>query len=85
MLPQSWFVWSAKGVVTCECVVAFEKLTHLAGLARVNVRNQSLGRMHMDTDEVFVRLYAQDAELHARAKANAEFCYRPGERSASAI
>jgi len=77
MLPQSWFVWSAKGVVTCQCVVAFEKLRRVPGLARVNARNQSLGRMRVPDDEVFARLYAPDAALHRRAKAHAEFCYRP--------
>ena len=81
LLPQSWFVWSAAGAVTCQCVVAFEKLGRVAGLAHVNARNQSLGRMNMGTDEVFVRLYAQDAELHARAKAHAGVCYKPSVRS----
>ena len=80
MLPQSWFVWSAAGAVTCQCVVAFEKLSHVAGLARVNARNRSLARIRVPTDEVFARLYAQDAALHRRAKAHSEFCYRPGER-----
>lgn len=77
VLPQAWFVWSATGEVTCQCVVAFEKLTQHAGLARVNARNQSIGQMHMGADEVFVRLYAQDAELHQHAKAHADVCYRP--------
>ena len=80
LLPQSWFVWSAAGAVTCQCVVAFEKLGRVAGLAHVNARNQSLGRMRMDADEALVRLYAPDAALHRRAKAQNEFCYRPPAR-----
>ena len=26
MQPQHWFVWSDAGEVTCDCVVAFEKI-----------------------------------------------------------
>ena len=68
---------TARRAVTCQCVVAFEKLRRVPGLAHVNARNQSLDRMRMASDEVFARLYASDAALHRRAKAHAEFCYRP--------
>ena len=44
MLPQAWFVWSATGAVTCQCVVAYEKLQHVVGLARQGARNRNRGQ-----------------------------------------
>ena len=81
MLPQAWFVWSADGAVACQCVVAYEKLQHVAGLARQGARSRNRSgawaTIGHDNDELFARLYARDAELHRRAKIQPGLCYTP--------
>jgi hypothetical protein len=80
MLPQAWFVWSASGAVTCQCVVAYEKLQHVVGLARQDARNRSRSRGQTPAaynNQLLAQLYARDAELHRRANAHNGFCYAP--------
>jgi hypothetical protein len=77
MIPQAWFVWSASGAITCQCVVAYEKLQRVEGLAREGARIRSGGWTPMRSSKLIARLYARDAELHRSAKAHEDLCYSP--------
>ena len=85
VLPQWWFVWSAAGAVTCQCVVAYEKLQRVAALARPG-HNRSRPHRAPSSSTLWgrpfsallgARLYARDAALHRNATAARGLCYAP--------
>ena len=74
MQPQSWFVWDDDGNVTCDCVVAFEKLGNVTEI-RANA-----GRKPSTTPVLpkpLQRLYLPDFQLHRAAYCAPGLCYWP--------
>jgi len=82
--PQSYFVWSASGAVTCDCVVAFEKLPRLVQvhLQTSNGKSKSQGgsQSHPEAPPLpqpLRELYHLDAQLWQLALAEDKLCYHP--------
>ena len=73
-MPQSWFVWSDRGDVLCDCVVPYEKLnlkTHLNGAGS---KQRPLRGVQFTFPR---RLYEMDALLHHAALGAPRLCYAP--------
>ena len=75
MQPQSWFVWDDDGNVTCDCVVAFEKLGQVTEVHVNSGRKASTATPALP--KPLQRLYSQDAQLHRAASRAPGLCYRP--------
>lgn len=89
MQPQHWFVWSEAGEVTCDCVVAFEKIGCLVD----GIKNGAKGQMSFDCDPSppperphtplrplsppLRSLYLMDSLLWQEALRTDGLCYRP--------
>ena len=89
MQPQHWFVWSEAGEVTCDCVVAFEKIGCLVDA----VKNRAKGQFSFDCDPSppperpriplqplsppLRDLYLMDGLLWQAALRTDGLCYRP--------
>ena len=75
-MPQSWFVWSERGDVLCDCVVAFEKFASAVSL-RLNTAERHRARQPRTNDTFPHRLYEMDALLHRVALQSPALCYSP--------
>ena len=71
-MPQSWYVWSDRGDVLCDCVVAYEKLD-----VRVRHNPGQKKRIENATARFPTRLYEMDALLYHVASASNALCYKP--------
>lgn len=74
-MPQSWYVWAEDGRVTCDCVVAFEKLSALTSVHTNKAKSGGARYHHNYTYPA--NLYAMDSLLHQTALAAPSLCYRP--------
>lgn len=72
-MPQAWFVWDARGRVTCDCVVAFERLGNLTSVHS----NRAQQPRALNLSDFPWELYARDALLHTLARESPTLCYRP--------
>lgn len=74
-MPQSWFVWSDRGSVLCDCVIAYEKLAPVMPVHRNVARPQ---RVRNQSNYTFPSLlYEMDALLHRTALQSPSLCYSP--------
>ncbi len=82
VLPQSWYVWSPTGEVTCHCILSYTNLARATNTANTAVRLR-----HGDTPwtHFMVQLYTLDKALHMNVSARLRMthpsaCYRPQRR-----
>lgn len=75
MQPQSWFVWNNDGDVTCDCVVAFEKIGTVTEVHVNSGRERSNATPALS--KPLQQLYSPDVRLHRAAYRAPGLCYRP--------
>lgn len=88
VIPQSWYIWDARGAVQCECLLAREPIRKAAGILRssTDLRHDLLrhGHLWMQPSAAFHVLMLERplVEQVERQLADAPFgtCYRPQPR-----
>ena len=88
VIPQSWYIWDARGAVQCECLLAREPIRKAAGILRssTDLQHDLLrhGHLWMQPSAAFHVLMLERplVEQVERQLADAPFgaCYRPQPR-----
>jgi len=75
-MPQSWFVWADDGKVTCDCVIAYPKLSIVLSTTK-NAASSFKKNENPRGLRYSAQLYVMDSLLYEIALDTPDLCYRP--------